>query len=161
MSPRRIAVQRIVCTRSTQGSHITKGFQVAGYKKIDHDLPEAKIGFIVSGVRVISFQQVEKGVRTRVKWISSGFEVREELHTLDRAVDNVKQNNVVFVSYEDHSMIVMQGEPITEEDRFIGQMVLVTWTWEDSSVQIEPSYKNASFLCTLDAKNNRIDCLVR
>ena len=161
MSPRRIAVKRIVCTRSAQNPRTMKGFQVAGYKNIGRDVPETQVGFILSGVRVISFQQVEKGIRTRVKWISSGFEVREEIHAIDPVNDAVKQNNVVFVSYDDRSMVVMQGEPILEECRFSGQMVFVTWNWEDTSVQIKPPYKNASFHCTLDAKNNRIDCLVR
>jgi hypothetical protein len=138
-----------------------KGFQVAGYKDIERDITESQVGFILSEVRVISFQQVERGIRTRVKWISSGLEVREEIHALDRVVDTLKQNNVVFVSYDDHSMVVMQGEPTLEEGRFIGQMVLVTWNWEDGNVQIDPPYKSAKFHCTLDAKNKRIDCLVR
>ncbi|MFW9779154.1 MAG: hypothetical protein ACFFE8_09900 [Candidatus Heimdallarchaeota archaeon] len=161
MSPRRIAVQRIVCTRSNQSSPASKGFQVVGYKDIGQNLPESQVGFILSEVRVISFRQVERGIRTRIKWISTGFEVREEIHALDRVVDTLKQNNVVFVSYEDHSMVVMQGEPNLAEGRLMGQMVLVTWDWENDSVQIDPPYTSAKFHCTLDAKNKRIDCLVR
>ena len=98
-------------------------------------------------------------IRTRIKWITTGFEIREEIHSLEgTAVDPQRKNNIIFVSEEDNSMVVMQGEPVLDGDGFIGQIVRVYW--KEKEVTIFPHRRN-SFHCVLDPRNNRIDSIVR
>ncbi|MFX0051971.1 MAG: hypothetical protein ACFFAJ_00655 [Candidatus Hodarchaeota archaeon] len=161
MSPKRIIVQWIICTRSTENAQKPAGFQVSGYKNSRTNQKIPKVGFILSGVKIIAFQQVvNMGIRTRIKWIPNGFEIREEIHPLDGVVvDLQRRNNVLFVSAEDNSMVVMQGEPAVQENGFIGQMIHVDWQTED--IKIVPLQKQSGFHCVLNPKNHRIDCLVK
>ncbi|MFX0014667.1 MAG: hypothetical protein ACFFB2_05950 [Promethearchaeota archaeon] len=161
MSPKSIIVQQISCVRITDDTRGTSGFQVSGLKGLNQNKSTAKVGFIVSGVRIIAFQQVVgMGIRTRIKWIPSGFEIREEIHPLDGVVvDLQRRNNVIFVSGEDDSVVVMQGEPAIHENGFSGQLIQVNWKEDD--ILIIPLQKQSSFHCVLNPRNNRIDCLVK
>jgi hypothetical protein len=161
VSPKKIIVQRVNCVRNPENSGKNAGFQITGFKNSTKDLSTARVGFIVSGVRLVSFQQVmNMGIRTRMKWIPKGFEIREEIHPLNGVVvDLQRRNNVLFVSTEDNSMVVVQGEPTVRENGFIGQMVQIDW--QPDEVQILPIQKQFSFHCTLSPKNHRIDCLVK
>ena len=161
MSPKRIIVQQISCVRITDDTKETSGFQVSGLKESGRDKPAAKVGFILSGVKIVAFQQtVGMGIRTRIKWIPTGFEIREEIHPLDGVVvDLQRRNNVIFVNAEDNSVVVMQGEPTIQEYGFTGQILQLNW--KDDEIQIVPLQKQSSFHCALNPKNNRIDCLVK
>ncbi len=161
MSPKRIVVQKMSCIRSTGNANETPGFQVSGLKDLGRDKATAKVGFIVSGVKVVAFQQtVGIGIRTRIKWIPTGFEIREEIHPLDGVVvDLQRRNNVIFVSGKDNSAVVMQGEPTIQNKGFTGQMLQVNW--KDNEILIAPLHRQSSFHCILNPRNNRIDCLVR
>ncbi|MFX1285135.1 MAG: hypothetical protein ACFFB5_15855 [Promethearchaeota archaeon] len=161
MSSKRIIVQKISCIRSTGKANETPGFQVSGLKDLDRDETTAKIGFIISGVKIVAFQQtIGMGIRTRIKWIPSGFEIREEIHPLDGVVvDLQRRNNVIFVDGDDNSAVVMQGEPTIQNKGFTGQILQVNWL--DKEIFITPLHKQSSFHCVLNPRNNRIDCLVR
>ena len=137
------------------------GFQVTGYKVLDSEEDSEKIGFIISGVKIMIFQQMKSsGVRTRIKWISKGFEIREEVFPLDgMIVEPQKKNKILFVSREDNSMVVMQGEPVLEENTFVGQLIRVSWEINESTVV--PLHSKAAFHCVLDPKNNRINVIVK
>ncbi|MHA2344775.1 MAG: hypothetical protein ACXADW_23215, partial [Candidatus Hodarchaeales archaeon] len=137
------------------------GFQVTGYKVLDSEEDPEKIGFIISGVKIMIFQQMKSsGVRTRIKWISKGFEIREEIFPLDgMIIDPQKKNKILFVSREDNSMVVMQGEPILEENTFVGQLIRVSW--EINETTVVPLHSKAAFHCVLDSKNNRINVVVK
>lgn len=160
MSPKRIVIQLISCIRNPEDVESTTGFQVSGYKEYDHIEKNGKVGFIVSGIKVLAFQQmVNIGIRTRIKWIPDGFEIREEIHPLNGVVvDLQRRNNVIFVG-EDNSAVVMQGEPTVVENEFIGQILCVKWG--DDEVHISPHQKQSSFYCALNSRNNRIDCFVK
>ncbi len=161
MSPKRIIVQKILCTRSAENSKNSIGFQISGYKEINPDLQTGKVGFILSGVKVISFQQAANmGIRTRVKWITKGFEIREEIHPLDGiVVDLQRRNNIIFVNWEDDTAIVMQGEPIVQEKSYRGQIMEVKWS--EGEIHITPLQNQFNFHCILNPRNSRIDCLVK
>ncbi|UCG89679.1 MAG: hypothetical protein JSU57_04175 [Candidatus Heimdallarchaeota archaeon] len=161
MSPKRIVVQKISCIRSSGDAKETPGFQVSGLKDLGQDETTAKVGFIVSGVRLVAFQQtVGMGIRTRIKWIPTGFEIREEIHPLNGVVvDLQRRNNVIFVNGEDNSAVVMQGEPAIQNKAFTGQILQVNW--KENEILIAPLHKQSSFHCVLNPRNNRIDCLVR
>lgn len=160
MSPKRIVIQVISCIRNPEDVEITTGFQVSGYKEYDHIEKNGKVGFIVSGVKILAFQQmVNIGIRTRIKWIPDGFEIREEIHPLNGVVvDLQRRNNVIFVG-EDNSAVVMQGEPTVVENEFQGQILSVRW--DEYEVLISPHQKQSSFYCALNSRNNRIDCFVK
>ncbi|MHA2204092.1 MAG: hypothetical protein ACW991_10425 [Candidatus Hodarchaeales archaeon] len=161
MSPKSIIVQQILCVRITDDTRKTPGFQVSGLKDFGQDETTAKVGFIISGIRVVAFQQVVgMGIRTRVKWIPTGFEIREEIHPLNGVVvDLQRRNNVIFVNGKDNSAVVMQGEPAIQENGFDGQILQVKW--QGNEIRITPLQKQSSFHCVLNPKNNRIDCLVK
>lgn len=160
MSPKRIVIQLISCIRNSKSAKNITGFNVSGYKEYDRTGKDAKVGFIITGIKIISFQQmVNIGIRTRIKWIPDGFEIREEIHPLNGVVvDLQRRNNVIFVS-DDNSAVVMQGEPTLMENEFIGQILRVTWS--EDEILISPLQKQSSFNCTLNSKNNRIDCFVK
>jgi hypothetical protein len=128
---------------------------------LDSEEDPEKIGFIISGVKIMIFQQMKSsGVRTRIKWISKGFEIREEIFPLDgMIIDPQKKNKILFVSREDNSMVVMQGEPILEENTFVGQLIRVSW--EINETTVVPLHSKAAFHCVLDSKNNRINVVVK
>ncbi len=161
MSPKRIIIQRISCTWNTDTNKETAGFQVSGHKDAGQGQSDTKVGFIISGIKIIAFQpMIGKGIRSRIKWIPSGFEIREEIQALDGViVDTQRQNNVIFVDGKDNSAVVMQGEPTIKENDFIGQLLHVNW--EENEIQIFPLQKHSSLHCVLSPKNNRIDCLVK
>lgn len=160
MAGKRIIVNSIHCSMSSNNQEKTPGFQVNGYKGLVNSEDEAKIGFIISGVKILIFQQMKRvGVRTRLKWIPKGFEIREEVHPLtDMIVDTQKSNNILFVSKEDNSMVIMQGEPITDEKGFVGQIINIRWDGND--VFINPPKGNLLH-CVLDPRNHRVECLVK
>lgn len=160
MAPKRIVIQLISCIRTPKNAKKTTGFQVSGYKDYNRTGKDGKVGFIISGIKIISFQQmVNIGIRTRIKWIPDGFEIREEIHPLNGVVvDLQRRNNVIFVG-DDNSAVIMQGEPTLMENEFIGQILRVTWS--EDEVLISPLQKQSSFYCTLNSKNNRIDCFVK
>jgi len=160
LASKRIVVGWISCFREDEESHKASGFQVSGYKDQDTAKKAAKVGFILSGVRVISFQQmVSSGSRTRIKWIPNGFEIREELHKLDEtSYDGARKNNIVFVDKNGNSPVVMQGEPIIQDNTFLGQMVRIQWL--EKEVQIYPLQPQLNFQCVLSPKNHRVDCIV-
>ena len=108
----------------------------------------------------MAFQRmVNIGIRTRIKWIPDGFEIREEIHPLNGVVvDLQRRNNVIFVG-NDNSAVIMQGEPTLTENEFVGQLLCVKW--QEEEVYISPLQKQSSFHCTLNSKNNRIDCFVK
>ncbi|MFX0124704.1 MAG: hypothetical protein ACFFAE_13830 [Candidatus Hodarchaeota archaeon] len=161
MSQKSIIVQQILCVRIADDTRKAPGFHVSGQKDFGQDETTAKVGFIISGIRIVAFQQViGMGIRTRVKWIPTGFEIREEIHPLDGVVvDLQRRNNVIFVNGKDNSAIVMQGEPTIQENGFIGQILQVKW--QDNEIRITPLQRQSSFHCVLNPKNNRIDCLVK
>ncbi len=161
VSPKRIVVQQISCTRNKGDTRENSGFQVSSLKDSGNVKTPAKVGFIVSGVKIVAFQQVVgMGIRTRIKWIPTGFEIREEIHPLDGVVvDLQRRNNVIFVSGEDNSVVVMQGEPTIQENGFTGQILQVNW--KEDEILVTPLQKQSSFHCVLNPKNNRIDCLVK
>ena len=161
MSTKRIVVKQIACVLNIGDTKDTSGFQVSGLKDPDRNEKDVKVGFIVSGVRVVAFQQiVGMGIRTRLKWIPTGFEIREEIHPLDGVVvDLQRRNNVIFVNGEDNSVVVMQGEPTIQENGFTGQIIQVNWRVDE--IKVSPLQKQSSFHCVLNPKNNRIDCLVK
>ena len=160
MSPKRIVIQLIHCLRNIQDTKGNTGFQVSGYKDYDREKKNGKVGFIISGVKIISFQQMANiGIRTRIKWIPNGFEIREEIHPLNGVVvDLQRRNNVIFVG-ENDSAVIMQGEPTLTKNEFIGQILHVKW--ENDEVFISPHQKQSSFHCSLNSRNNRIDCFVK
>ncbi len=160
MSPKRIVIQLISCIRTPKNAKNNTGFQVSGYKEYDRTGKDGKVGFIISGIKIIAFQQmVNIGIRTRIKWIPDGFEIREEIHPLNGVVvDLQRRNNVIFVG-DDNSAVIMQGEPTLMENEFIGQILRITWSEEE--VLISPLQKQSSFHCNLNSKNNRIDCFVK
>jgi hypothetical protein len=87
-------------------------------------------------------------------------EIREEISPLDgMIVEPQKQNKILFVSREDNSMVVMQGEPVLEENSFVGQLIRVSWEINESTVV--PVNSKAAFHCVLDPKNNRINVVVK
>ena len=161
MAGKKIIVHKIHCSLNSLSQDKSPGFQVTGYKVLDSEEDPDKIGFIISGVKIIIFQQMKgSGVRTRIKWISKGFEIREEISPLDgMIVEPQKKNNILFVSREDNSMVVMQGEPVLEENSFVGQLIRVSWEINESLVV--PLHKKAAFNCVLDPKNNRINVIVK
>jgi hypothetical protein len=161
VSPKSIIVQQILCVRIADDTRKTPGFQISGLKDFGQDETTAKVGFIISGIRVVAFQQViGMGIRTRVKWIPTGFEIREEIHPLNGVIiDLQRRNNVIFVNGKDNSAVVMQGEPTLQNDGFIGQIIQVKW--QDNEIRITPLQKQSNFHCVLNPKNNRIDCLVK
>jgi hypothetical protein len=161
LSTKRIVVQQIACILNVGDTKDTSGFQVSGLKDLSRDETDVKVGFIVSGVRVVAFQQViGMGIRTRLKWIPTGFEIREEIHPLDGVVvDLQRRNNVIFVNGKDNSVVVMQGEPTIQENGFTGQIIQVNW--HDDEIKVNPLQKQSSFHCILSPRNNRIDCLVK
>ncbi|MHA2347301.1 MAG: hypothetical protein ACXACP_11335, partial [Candidatus Hodarchaeales archaeon] len=73
-------------------------------------------------------------------------------------IDPQRTNNSLVVSKEDNSMVVMQGEPITEEKGFLGQIINIRW--DGSDVSIDPP-KGTLLHCVLDSRNHRVDCLVK
>ncbi len=160
MAGKRIIVYSIHCSISPDNQNKAPGFQVTGYKNHNDSGNDQKIGFIISGVKILIFQQMKRvGVRTRLKWIPKGFEIREEVHPLnDVIIDPQRTNNILFVSKEDNSMVVMQGEPITVEKGFLGQIISIQWDGND--VTIEPP-KGTLLHCILDPRNHRVDCLVK
>ncbi|MHA2075176.1 MAG: hypothetical protein ACXACU_09250 [Candidatus Hodarchaeales archaeon] len=160
MSPKRIIIQLIHCSRNPEKSKNSTGFQASGYKEYDEEKKNGRVGFIVSGVKVISFQQmVNIGIRTRIKWIPNGFEIREEIHPLNGViVDLQRRNNVIFVG-KGNSAVIMQGEANLTENEFVGQLLRVKWMEEEFF--ISPLQKQSSFHCALNSKNNRIDCFVK
>jgi hypothetical protein len=159
MSPKRIVIQFISCIRNSKNAKNHTGFQVSGYKEYDRG-KDGKVGFIISGIKIIAFQQmVNIGIRTRIKWIPDGFEIREEIHPLNGVVvDLQRRNNIIFVG-NNNSAVIMQGEPTIMENEFVGQILRVTWS--EDEVLISPLQKQSSFHCTLNSKNNRIDCFVK
>ncbi|MHA2244949.1 MAG: hypothetical protein ACXADY_08275 [Candidatus Hodarchaeales archaeon] len=161
MSSKRIVVQQISCTRNKGDTKESSGFQVSARKESGQAKTPAKVGFIVSGVKIVAFQQVVgMGIRTRIKWIPNGFEIREEIHPLDGVVvDLQRRNNVIFVNEEDNTVVVMQGEPTIQENGFTGQLLQVIW--KEDEILVTPLQKQSSFHCVLNPKNNRIDCLVK
>ncbi|NHJ00676.1 MAG: hypothetical protein EAX86_00985 [Candidatus Heimdallarchaeota archaeon] len=161
MSPKKIIVQSLSCLWNPDTPKNNVGFQVSGYKSADFNKRTQKVGFILSGVRIIAFQQLQNvGVRTRVKWIPEGFEIREESHPLDgRIVDIQNQNNVVLVNQQSNSAIIMQGEPRVQQNTFIGQIIRVQWDGEN--IEVFSNESSLAFHCTLIPRNNRIDCVVR
>lgn len=160
MAGKRIIVNSINCSMNSANQGKTPGFQVNGYKEPTNSDDEGKIGFIISGVKILIFQQMKSvGVRTRLKWIPKGFEIREEEHPLnDVIIDTQRTNNILFVSKEDNSMVVMQGEPITDEKGFLGQIINIRW--DGNEIFINPP-KGHLLHCVLDPRNHRIDCLVK
>ena len=161
MSPKKIIVQSLSCLWNPASSKNNVGFHVTGYKSADFDQNNPKVGFILSGVRIIAFQQPQNvGVRTRVKWITEGFEIREEVRPLDgRIVDLENRNNIVLVNQKRNSAIIMQGEPLVQENTFIGQIIQVKW--EEENIIVRSNEPTLAFHCTLIPKNRRIDCLVK
>ena len=161
MPGKKITVHRIFCSLNPLAQDRSPGFQVTGYKVLDSEENSEKIGFIISNVKIMIFQQMKNsGIRTRIKWISKGFEIREEISPLDgMIVEPQKKNNILFVSREDNSMVVMQGEPILEENAFIGQLIKVNW--DINETVIVPLQNKAAFYCVLDSKNNRINVIVK
>lgn len=161
MAGKKITVHKIHCSLNPLDMDKSPGFQVTGYKVLDSEEDPEKIGFIISGVKIMIFQQMKSsGVRTRIKWISKGFEIREEISPLDgMIVEPQKKNKILFVSREDNSMVVMQGEPVLEENTFVGQLIRVSWEINESMVV--PSHSKAAFHCVLDTKNNRISVVVK
>lgn len=161
MSPKRIIVQNILCIWGTGDDKKTAGFHVSGRKELKQDGTAGKVGFILTGVKLVSFQQIiGTGIRTRVKWIPTGFEIREEIHPLNGVVVDIqRRNNVIFVNAEDNSVVVMQGEPTIKEKTFIGQILQIRW--DEIEIQISPLQKQSTLHCVLNPRNNRIDCLVQ
>jgi len=161
MPGKKITVRKICCSLNPLAQDKSPGFQVSGYKVLDSEENSEKIGFIISNVKIMIFQQMKNsGVRTRIKWISKGFEIREEISPLDgMIIEPQKKNNILFVSKEDSSMVVMQGEPVLEENTFIGQLIRVSW--ETNETVIVPLHSKATFYCVLDSKNNRINVIVK
>ncbi len=161
MSPKKIIVHRLSCSWNPATSKNNVGFQVSGYKSAEVDRDNQKVGFILSGVRIVAFQQLQNvGVRTRLKWITEGFEIREEVHPINgRIVDLENQNNVVLVNQESNSAIIMQGEPVVHQNTFIGQIIKVIW--EGETIEVLSNEPSLAFHCTLIPRNNRIDCLVK
>lgn len=161
MPGKKITVQKIRCSLNPLAQDKSPGFQVTGYKILDSEEISEKIGFIISSVKIMIFQQMKNsGIRTRVKWISKGFEIREEIYPLDGMIIEPQQkNNILFVSREDNSMVVMQGEPVLEENTFIGQIIRVSW--EINEIVVVPLQSKAAFYCVLDSKNNRISVIVK
>ena len=159
MPGKRIVVQNIHCSLSSDNQDKSPGFQVTGYKELETDKNSEKIGFIISGIKVLIFQQMKSiGIRTRIKWIAKGFEIREEVHPLEGIVDPERKNNILFVSKDDNSMVVMQGEPVLDDNGFIGQIVRVHW--KGNEITVIPQGRN-SFHCVLDPRNTRIDSIVK
>ena len=160
MAGKRIIIKRIHCSLSPSTHEKSPGFQVTGYKEFGTEDSTEKIGFIISGIKILIFQQVKNlGIRTRIKWISKGFEIREEVHPVSEVVvDPERKNNILFVSKDDNSMVVMQGEPVLKENGFTGQIINVDW--EQNETTIFPHNKMV-FHCVLDPKNSRIDCIVK
>jgi hypothetical protein len=160
MAGKRIVIKSIHCSLNPSNQEKSPGFQVTGYKELKTEEEPEKIGFIISGIRILIFQQIKNlGVRTRIKWISKGFEIREEIHPVSEVVaDPQRKNNILFVSKDNNSMVVMQGEPVLKDNGFVGQIINVSW--EKSEVLILP-YNQATFHCVLDPKNSRIDCIVK
>ncbi len=160
MAGKRIVIKSIHCSLNPSNQEKSPGFQVTGYKELKTEEGSEKIGFIISGIRILIFQQIKNlGVRTRIKWISKGFEIREEIHPISEVVaDPQRKNNILFVSKDDNSMVVMQGEPVLRDNGFVGQIINVSW--EMSEVLVLP-HNNTIFHCVLDPKNSRIDCIVK
>ena len=107
MSSKRIIIQRISCTWNTDTTKETAGFQVSGHKDSGQGQSDVKVGFIISGIKIITFQPMTvKGIRTRIKWIPSGFEIREEILALDGVVVGPeRQNNVIFVDGKNNTAV--------------------------------------------------------
>lgn len=161
MSPKKIEVSKISCLRDTELEKTSAGFQVSGYKEFESTNEPEKVGFILSGVKLISFQQIiVKGIRLRIKWIPNGFEIREELNQLDEALRGLtRQNNIIFVSKDDNTPVIMQGEPQVGKNEFVGHLIRINW--EFNEIQIFPLQKSCVFQCVLNSRNHRIDCFIK
>ncbi len=160
MAGKRIIIKNIQCSLNPSNQEKSRGFQVTGYKELGTEDSTEKIGFIISGIKILIFKQIQNlGIRTRIKWISKGFEIREEVHPIsDVVADPQRKNNILFVSKDNNSMVVMQGEPIIKDNGFTGQIINVSW--KENEISIFP-HSNILFHCELDPKNSRINCIVK
>ncbi|MFX0095068.1 MAG: hypothetical protein ACFFBD_25260 [Candidatus Hodarchaeota archaeon] len=74
------------------------GFHVAGFKRKEGDSGR-KVGFLISGIRLISIQNAGRiRFRIRMKFLNTGFEVREEFHP---SAASQRKNSVFMVNFSD------------------------------------------------------------
>ncbi|MFX1252036.1 MAG: hypothetical protein ACFFCZ_10560 [Promethearchaeota archaeon] len=133
------------------------GFYVAGFKRKDGNSGR-KVGFLISGIRLVSIQNAGRiRFRVRIKFMNTGFEVREEFHP---SAASQRKNSVFMVSFSDWEPVIVQGEPTmnTNMRSFQGQIVQVTWN--QNGVVIVPIAKGAKFITTLNTKLRKIEMVV-
>ncbi len=119
------------------------GFFAKAYK-YDDRIGEDKIGFLISGVRLISAElQDQIRVRMRLTWFSQendgSFEIEEHVSAISQ-----RRNSTIIVfsvKYDQEKGVydevtVVRGRPEIENDTFEGR--LVTISWKDGKVIIKP-----------------------
>jgi hypothetical protein len=155
---RRITVQRIYMEPVLDVEDPLQGFYSVGVK-LKSGGKGRKIGFILSGVRLVAVQN--EIARTRIKWLPShGFEVREEAQHAQ--VGPGKPNAVFMVSFDDGAPVVVQGEPELDGMTFVSQTVDLSWEKDGKLVLgLPPRMRaNYSYSCTLNQRLRKIECVV-
>ena len=156
-SSRRISIQQISLEAVLDVEDALQGFYAVGIKQ--KGTKGKKIGFILSGVRLISFQ--DDTARTRIKWLpAKGFEVRDEVYT---QMGSRTPSSVFFVGFDDWSRpVVVQGEPDLSGDSFQSQTVHIDWN-EEGNIQLRlPSKMRSNYMytCSLNQRLRTIECVV-
>jgi len=132
-----------------------QGFFVTGIK--GKGGKSGRIGFLLSGVRLIAVQHEGRvRSRTRLKWFTTGFEIREEIHPL---LDAIRKNTVVMVNFDESEPVIIQGEPHVHRRTFKGQVIEVTWN--ESRITIRPEARQGTLICHLNQKLRKIESIVR
>ena len=119
------------------------GFFAKAYK-YDDRIGEDKIGFLISGVRLVSAELQEQiRVRLRLTWFTQendgSFEIEEHVSAISQrrnstiTVFSVRYNSEKEL-YDD--VTVVRGRPEIENETFEGR--LVTISWKDGRVLIKP-----------------------
>ncbi len=119
------------------------GFFAKAYK-YDDRIGEDKIGFLISGIRLVSAELQEQiRVRLRLTWFTQendgSFEIEEHVSSISQRRNSAI--TVFSVKYDAEKGIyddvtVIRGRPEIENETFEGR--LVTVTWKDGYVLIKP-----------------------
>ncbi|MFX1511690.1 MAG: hypothetical protein ACFFCQ_03820 [Promethearchaeota archaeon] len=155
MATKEVTVSKMQMVPIRDVKNNLQGFYVTGLK--GKGGKSGKIGFLLSGVRLIAVQHEGRvRSRTRIKWFSTGFEIREEIHPL---LDAIRKNTVIMINFDDPEAVVVQGEPHLQKRTFKGQVIEITWS--EAKITIKPEARQGNLLCTRNQKLKKIEAIVR